>query len=67
MVNKVWSFDKYFLLKSNAATRGWLTVFFADIQAQGGIGQPVASLIVAQARDGGKTGLAARLFCPDLL
>ena len=35
------------LLKSNAAIRGWLTVFRADIKAQGGLGQPVAPIIVA--------------------
>ena len=35
------------LLKSNAATRGWLTVFLTDIEAQGVNGQPVAPLIVA--------------------
>jgi hypothetical protein len=35
------------LLKSNAAIRGWLTVFRSDMEAQGGIGQPVAPLIVA--------------------
>ena len=35
------------LLKSNAAIRGWLTVSVSDMEAQGGIGQPVAPLIVA--------------------
>nr|DAO25185.1 MAG TPA: hypothetical protein [Caudoviricetes sp.] len=35
------------LLKSNAATRGWLTVFQTDMEAQGAYGQPVAPLIVA--------------------
>ena len=35
------------LLKSNVATRGWLTVFATDIEAQGVIGQPSAPLIVA--------------------
>ena len=35
------------LLKSNAAIRGWLTVFLAGIEAQGVTGQPVAPLIVA--------------------
>ena len=35
------------LLKSNAAIRGWLTVFRSDMEAQGEFGQPVASLIVA--------------------
>ena len=29
------------------AVREWLTVFVTDIEAQGGIGQPVAPLIVA--------------------
>ena len=35
------------LLKSNAAIRGWLTVFVTDMEAQGTSGQPVAPLIVA--------------------
>jgi hypothetical protein len=35
------------LLKSNAAIRGWLTVFSAGMKAQGDEGQPVAPLIVA--------------------
>jgi len=35
------------LLKSNAAIRGWLTVFVSDMEAQGGFGQPAAPLIVA--------------------
>jgi hypothetical protein len=35
------------LLKPNAATRGWLTVFDSDIEAQERKGQPVAPLIVA--------------------
>ncbi len=35
------------LLKSNAATRGWLTVFRTDFEALKGDGQPVAPLIVA--------------------
>jgi len=34
------------LLKPNAATRGWLTVFLSDVVAQGGDGQPVAPLII---------------------
>ena len=34
------------LLKSNAAIRGWLTVFVTDIEAQGGIGQPVAQMCI---------------------
>jgi len=37
------------------------------MKAQGGDDQPVAPLIVTQARDGKKAGLAARLSCPNLL
>ena len=35
------------LLKSNAARRGWLTVFLADMEAQERNRQPVAPIIVA--------------------
>ena len=35
------------LLKPNATTRGWLTVFCADMEIQEMCGRPVAPLIVA--------------------
>ena len=37
------------LLKSNATTRGWLTVCVSDFAAQGGEGQPAAPPTVALA------------------
>ena len=48
------------LLKPNATTRGWLTAFMSDFIAQRGLGQPVAPLIVALARDGRTPRLAAK-------
>lgn len=45
------------LLKTNAATRGWLTVFLTlDIVTQAEDGQPVAPLIAAEAQDGKEPG-----------
>lgn len=35
------------LLKSNATTGGWLTVYSTGIQVQGRNGQPIAPLIAA--------------------
>ena len=53
------------LLKPNAATRGWLTVFLSDSIAQGGEGQPVAHLIVALARDSPRwlPRVPTKLYC----
>jgi hypothetical protein len=55
------------LLKSNAATRGWLTVFLPDFIAQERSGQSVAPLIAALARDGWNPPAGCRGFHPNYI
>lgn len=47
--------------------RGWLKVFRADMKVQRVIGQPVAPPYCSLDKRWKKAGLAAQLFCPNLL